>query len=189
MGRPKLLLPWNEWTLMDQVLSSWTASSVEQVVVVLRDDDEPLQTACRRWPVHQVKVERTPEDMKESVSFGMQFLNTHWQPADDDRCFVAPADLPGITPDIIDRILEESPSSSSIAVPHFGDRQGHPVLLPWAILQHIHGLHDDQGVNSLVNAHPQHIVQFAAEDYFGDVDTPGEYERLHRKQGGRSAES
>lgn len=182
MGRPKLLLPWNQWTLIDQVLFAWTGSDVDEIVVVLRDDDGPLRDACGRWPVHQVRVQQTPPDMKASVNFGRRFLETHWRPVKEDRCFVAPADLPELTVDIINRLLNEPFDPSTVTVPHFGDRQGHPVLLPWDILAKIDDLADDEGLNQLVSQHPQHVVTFAAEDYFGDVDTPQEYEQLREKR-------
>ena len=178
MGQPKLLLPWGDWTLIDQVLQAWISSGVDQVVVVVRGDDQPLRAACGRWPVHLVKPLQAPRDMKESVCFGLQFLQEHWQPAADDRCFVAPADVPRLTAPLIDSLLEIECNPDTVIVPHFGDRQGHPVLLPWSLTQQIHDLAADQGVNEVVRQNPQHVVSLAADEYFGDVDTPQQYEQL-----------
>ena len=48
-----------------------------------------------------------------------------------------------------------------------------------ALTSQIFDLSEDQGINRVVDQNPQHIVSFAAEDYFGDVDTPQDYESLH----------
>ncbi len=182
MGQPKLLLPWRNWTLIDQVLQAWTLSQVDQIVVVVRSDDSPLQEACGRWPVHLVRTLETPQDMKASVCFGLSFLEQHWKPAADDRCFIAPADLPGLTCNIIDQLLQADADSSAIKVPQFGSRSGHPVLLPWSITEQIHRLPDDKGVNHVVDTNPQQIVEFQEQDYFSDVDTCQDYEQLRNQE-------
>jgi len=128
MGQPKLLLPWNGWTVLDQVLCAWTESLVENIVVVVRRDDEALQVACRRWPVHLVQPMDDPPDMKSSVLAGLTFLSEFWQPADEDRCFVAPADLPRLSAELIDQLLATNVPTEKIVVPQFEDRTGHPAL-------------------------------------------------------------
>lgn len=178
MGQPKLLLKWGEWTLMDQLLWAWTASAVDDIVVVVRQEDAELQDACQRWPVHLVKAASDPPDMKASVRIGRQFIEKHWRPADDDQCFVAPADLPGLHPAVIDRLIDKDADASAVKVPHFGDRQGHPIVLPWVVTSQITDLPEDQGINQVVNQHTQQVVSFAADEYFGDIDTPEEYRKM-----------
>ncbi len=182
MGRPKLLLPWGDWTVIDQVLNAWTHSTVDHVVVVVRDDDEGLKSACGRWPVHLVKPLRPPRDMKDSVQIGLTFLEEHWQPSSEDQCFVAPADLPGLTSDVIDQLIEAAADASAVTIPQFGDRQGHPALLPWSVTQQIANLPDDQGIDRVVNQNPQRVVSFPAAGYFGDMDTPKDYRRMRGEQ-------
>jgi CTP:molybdopterin cytidylyltransferase MocA len=180
MGQPKLLLPWDGWTVLDQVLAAWTESCVENVVVVVRRDDEELQAACRRWPVHLVQPVNDPPDMKHSVLAGLDFLSEFWHPSNDDRCFVAPADLPQLTPEVIDRLLSARPDADQIVVPQFEDRIGHPALFSWRTTKLFGGLPDGLGINSIVEQHDKHVVQFTAAEYFSDIDTPEDYERASR---------
>jgi molybdenum cofactor cytidylyltransferase len=182
MGQAKLLLPWADWTVIDQLLFAWLSSDVDQIVVVVREDDEDLKVACGRWPVHLIKPVDAPRDMKESIQIGMAFLENHWQPTNDDRCFIAPADLPGLTSTVINRLIESNADSSTAVIPWFGDRQGHPVLLPWPVLQQISDLSDAQGVNQIVDQNPQHTVAFSANEYFQDIDTSEEYRALLNEQ-------
>jgi len=177
MGQPKLLLPWDGWTVLDQFLDAWTESLVDNVVVVVRRDDEALHEACRRWPVHLVQPAPDPPDMRQSVLARLDFLSEFWHPADDDRCFVAPADLPQMTSDLIDRLLSASSVSDQIVVPQFDDRIGHPALFSWRTTQQFYNLPDGTGINSVVEQHARQVVQFSAAEYFSDVDTPEDYKR------------
>jgi len=175
MGQPKLLLPWGNRTLIDQLLNAWTTSRVSEVVVVIRQNDGDLKHACVRWPVHIVQPAEDPHDMKESVQIGLRYLSQHFQPVDDDGCFIAPADLPGLRSEIIDRLIAETSDRSTVTVPLFGDRIGHPALLPWPLTQQVFDLPHDEGVNRLVERCRKQTVEFPAHDYFADVNTVAEY--------------
>jgi molybdenum cofactor cytidylyltransferase len=177
MGQPKLLLPWSHGKLIDQVLEAWTSSRVSHVVVVVRRDDPELCRACERWPVVVVRPEDPPGDMKASVQIGLRYLESQFQPTANDRCFIAPADLPTLTSKIIDRLIDTESDFSSIVVPQFGDRQGHPALVPWEITGEIFQLAEDEGVDRVVQRHKKTAVPFAPEDAINDVDTPEEYQR------------
>jgi molybdenum cofactor cytidylyltransferase len=177
MGQPKLLLPWRNGKLIDQVLKAWTSSRVDHVVVVVRRDDPELSRACERWSVSIVQPEDPPGDMKASIGIGLRHLESQFQPTANDRCFIAPADLPTLTSKTINRLIDTESDSSTIVVPRFGDRQGHPVLLPWEITSEIFQLADDEGVDRVIQRHQKTAVPFATEEAINDVDTPDEYQR------------
>lgn len=175
MGQPKLLLPWGSGKLIDRVLEAWTSSRVDHVVVVIRRDDAELCRACERWPVNVVQPATEPPDMKASVQVGLRHLASQYRPADDDRCFIAPADLPALSSKLIDRLIQTDSDTSTIVVPQFGERQGHPALLPWKMTGEVFQLADDEGVDRLVARHSKAVVEFAAQEAVNDVDTPQEY--------------
>ena len=52
MGRPKLLMRWRDGPVIDAVLDAWRASRVDQVVVVVRPEDQALAVNCERPGVH-----------------------------------------------------------------------------------------------------------------------------------------
>lgn len=178
MGGPKLLLPWGEGLLIDHVLAAWTASNVNQVVVVVRHDDVALIEACRRHDVRIVIPDRDPVDMKESIQSGIRALQSVCRPSEADRCFIAPADLPTLATRIIDALVATEADIDTIVAPQFGEKQGHPVLLPWPMIAEIFHLGPDEGVDRVVGRHPKRSVLFPPGDLVMDVDTPQEYERL-----------
>jgi molybdenum cofactor cytidylyltransferase len=189
MGQAKLLLPWPtddrpNGTLIDSVLSAWTSSCVTGVVVVVRADDEHLAATCRKWPVTLLQPETPPADMKASVQFAIQRMNGLFHPKPTSRCFVAPADLPTLTHRIIDRLAATPYEGEHIVVPAFGERQGHPALLPWSMMSEVLTLSDDQGIDQIVKRHNKKMISFPAADLVDDLDTPDEYKAARRAASG-----
>ena len=184
MGEPKLLLPWgsdpNRPTVIDHVLSAWTTTRVAEVVVVVRRDDEALRRACERWPVTCHLVD-APRDMKESVQSGLRYLDKKHSPNEHARCFVAPADLPTLSSQVIEQLIDQVVPSTEIVMPQFGDQPGHPTLLPWPLTREIFRLGENEGVNAVVARHSKKYVVFPASMTITDIDTPEEYRRA-RKQ-------
>lgn len=180
MGRSKLLLPLGQGRVIDMVLQAWVESAVSQVVVIVRQDDRELYEACQRWPVQVVQPSVDPPDMKASIEAGIREIADRHQPTSADRCLIAPADLPGITAAMIDRLILSASDSERIVVPSFGGRIGHPVVMPWSITPEIFELAEDQGVNQIVERHPTLTVPFAADQRLADLDTPDDYDRARR---------
>ncbi|WP_372897083.1 NTP transferase domain-containing protein [Stieleria sp.] len=178
MGGAKLLLPWGDGLLIDQVLAAWTDSRVDEVVVVVRKDDQALTEACRRHRVHLVHPNDDPLEMKTSVQCALREIQTRFTPKIHDRCFIAPADVPMLSPRIIDRLIAAESDASTIVVPEFGGKPGHPALLPWPLTAEIFELGPDEGIDRIVKRNRQLAVPFPAEQRVVDVDTPEEYERL-----------
>ena len=184
MGQPKLLLPWptnkgggvkpSVATLIDHVLQVWTSSRVDEIVVIVRSDDQALLNACLQWKVSIVQPEIAPSDMKESVQHGFRFLQKR-DPGIRDCCFVAPADLPTLSATVIDRLIDTDSGGSTIVVPSFGGRSGHPIRLPWLLSNEILSLGENAGVNQVVARHPKILVEFPAREWEEDIDTPEEY--------------
>lgn len=186
MGQPKLLLPWSApcgetATVIDCVLRAWTSSCVDRVVVVVNPLDDELQSVCRRWNVDLAVLTSETEDMKASVQFGMQHLSKTYQPAVDDWCFLAPADLPTLATAVINHMVHAEKASQSIAVAVYGAKTSHPVLFPWATMQTIHHLAPHEGVDQLVSRSPTTKIVFPPTARPLDIDTPQEYAELKQQ--------
>ncbi|MEO2016885.1 MAG: nucleotidyltransferase family protein [Fuerstiella sp.] len=179
----KLLLPWSNTTVIDQVLHTWTDSMVKRVIVVVRKDDVQLQQACRQWPTSDLVIpEDDPEDMKRSIQLGLQHIAAAYAPDNSDRWMVAPADLPTLTSELINRLIEGSRDTEAVVVPRFGERRGHPVTFPWSVVPDVFNLGPEEGVNSLAAEHSVHWLDLPADEYPDDIDTPADYRRLQNEQ-------
>ena len=181
MGQAKLLLPWNVNTVIDNVLEAWTTSNVESTFVVTRSADSTLKEACGRWPVSLLSSNPDPRDMKESIQVALRHVSENLSPTNEDCWMVAPADLPTLTPKLIDSILAAA-NDQDVVAPRFGDRQGHPVLLSWRLANAMLQLPKDAGLDRLLATQSIHYVDFAATERLADIDTPAEYDQLRDTQ-------
>jgi molybdenum cofactor cytidylyltransferase len=183
MGRPKLLLPWRDTTLIQHVLSTWISSQVERVVVVVRPDDSELATVCRRAGVDVVLPTTAPPEMKVSVQYGLRHVEQTCNPRAEDVWLLAPADIPGLLTSNIDWLLASHAAHNlEILVPKHDNRRGHPVLFPWPLAREVQKLAENDGVNALLHRHPVREVHCPHAGVQEDVDTPDDYRRLRRRE-------
>jgi molybdenum cofactor cytidylyltransferase len=179
MGAHKLLLPLAGRPLVVHVLAAWTASRVTRTIVVVRPDDAELAACCGEFAVDLVIPPAAPPDMKASVRVALEHIAAQWAPADDDAWLLAPADLPGLSPAIIDRVLDEySATRPQAVVPAFAGKRGHPIALPWSCARDVGELAPQEGVNALVARMPLREIAFTTPAVLDDVDSPADFARL-----------
>jgi molybdenum cofactor cytidylyltransferase len=182
MGAPKLLLPWGRSSLLEHVLGAWTNSGIDRLVIVLPPDQPELARRACQFAIEVVAPPVRPVDMKQSVSLGLARLTERFQPSADDAWLLAPADLPGITPEVIRVVMDcydEKPGR--IVTPVCRGKRAHPIALPWSTTLRLDMLGADQGINAIVKAGPVSELNIDLADLLDDLDTPGDYARLHNR--------
>ncbi len=179
MGEHKLLLPFGATTVIEQVLSTWQASQVNEVVVVARCDDLQLSEVCQRSGVSLVTPLKAPPQMKDSVRIALEVIQETEAPDEPDVWLLAPADMPRLHPKVIDLLLQShDPQSPTILVPTMDGRRGHPVLFPWPLARAVGKLGPDSGVNKLLDENPVREIARDEPTILEDLDTPEDYRRL-----------
>ena len=178
MGRPKLLLSVAGQPLVLHTIAAWQKSRVERIVVVIRPGDEALAEVIRAAGVEVVVPPAAPPDMKSSLFYGLAHVAQSHQPTHEDCWLVAPADMPGLSPRIVDRLLDQAAANpGQILIPTLAGRRGHPVLLPWSLADEVPRLAENEGLNALINRSQPRLI--ACDDLepdaghtFADIDTP-----------------
>jgi molybdenum cofactor cytidylyltransferase len=181
MGQPKLLLPWENTTVIEHTLAAWRASRVDVVVVVVHPDDRELAKRCRHAGATVVVPPQPPPEMKDSVACALEYLRGQQSPQSEDVWLLAPADVPRLSAAIVDRLLDEQARTGNrteILVPVHDGRRGHPVLFPWPLADEVARLAEQEGVNALLDRHAVREVDCGPAGVPGDLDTPDDYRRL-----------
>ena len=179
MGKPKLLLPWEDCTVIEAVLRVWHASQVEQVWVVVHPEDQPLADVCRSAGAKVVVASTPPPDMRASLCLGLTALLDSVGLDTKNVVLTAPADIPGLSPAVIDLLLKEhDPAIPKILVPMHDGHKGHPVLLPSGFAQQLFSLPADQGLNALLTPDRIKAIPCTRAGVPEDLDTPEDYQRL-----------
>ncbi len=178
MGTQKLLLPYDGSTLIEHVLSHWSASRVDHTLVVVSPEDQNLIAKCRATDVICVIPGTRPIEMKHSVQYALTWLEQNMAPRPNDAWLLAPADLPGLSSDMIDLVVDSyNPRTPTIVVPCHRRRRGHPAMFPWSYSNDVHELAEDQGVNHLLDVHEVVDVLIDNSAILHDLDTPNDYLR------------
>ncbi len=179
MGRPKLLLPWGSGRLIEHVLRQYLAAPLQAVVVVVRPEDEPLAQCVQATGALVCRPPQAPREMKESVQWGLRFLEERFSPRAEDVWLLSPCDVPGVSPELIARLLGYyRPECPEVIVPEHRRRSGHPVALPWRAAAEVFALGPRQGINVVVRRWPQCRVPVDSAGVLRDVDTPDAYAAL-----------
>jgi molybdenum cofactor cytidylyltransferase len=178
MGRPKLLLPWRDKTLIQHTLAAWHASGVTHTIVVTRPDDTELAAVVRDAGAEVVVAPVAPPEMKDSIQIGLKYVTLKLHPAASDVWLLAPADMPQLSANVVRQLLvTHNPADPRILVPVHGAERGHPVLFPWTVASDVASLSTSEGVNVIKQRYgwtgvavPELLAQ--------DIDSPEDYERL-----------
>lgn len=187
MGRPKLLLPWRGSTVIERVLAVWQASDVERIVVVISPADHTLAEVVRGERVDVVIPQSPPPDMKASVLWALDHVERAYQPHSTDAWLLAPADLPHLTPTVINEVLRSyNPQSPAVLVPTLLGQRGHPVLFPWQMVAEARALRPPEGLNALLRRNSWLALpcdDVANAKAWQDLDTPEDYQSLANGSG------
>ena len=131
MGRPKLLLPWGETSVLGHLIGQWQVLKAEQIAVVCAADDLLIQAELDRlgFSAGDRIVNAAPErGMFSSIQCAAQWPGwradlTHWA--------IVLGDQPHISRETLQTIVAFSAANpEQICLPKQGGHRRHPVVLP-----------------------------------------------------------
>lgn len=171
MGRPKLLLPFRDGTILGSLIQALREGGVSEIVLVVAPGDEALQV----WGVEAgVRVAVNPEPERGMLSTIREGIA---EAGDKEPLVVCPADLPALRASTVRAVLAED---SPLVVPSYRGRRGHPLVISPELIPEIGTLHLEVGLRELLDRHPERLRTVEVDDpgCVRDVDTPEEYREL-----------
>ena len=180
MGRPKLLLPWHNTTVIGELLMQWREIGAAQIVIVLRTNDIELAAELHRLNFPQ--TDRIENPQPERGMFSSIVCAAHWNGwwQEISHWAIVLGDQPHLRPATLRQLLEFSAQNrEAICQPTFGGRTRHPVVLPRQAFVEL----KNTGATTLkefLNLTTVPRVQCAVDDngLSLDMDTPEDYKRL-----------
>ena len=182
MGRPKLLLPYQDGTIAGSLVASLRVAGVERIVLVIAPGDEELRAWARDARL-LVTVNPDPErGMLSSIREGIAALGGAAQMAlRAETLLVSPADLPALRPETVAAVLR-GVERAPLAVPVHRGRRGHPLAIAPRLIPEVEALDLAVGLRQLLDRHAAAVLEVEVDDpgAVEDVDTPEDYRRLTR---------
>ena len=180
MGRPKLLLPWRDTTVIGHLLAQWREIGAGQIAVVLRANDPALAAELDRldFPKHDRIENPQPErGMFSSVVCAADWSG--WRKEISNWTIVL-GDQPHLRLETLRQVLDTAvQNQKAICQPVFGGRTRHPVILPQSTFAELSNTGAATLKDFLKLAKAPRVQCSVADDGLSlDMDTPEDYKRL-----------
>ncbi len=175
MGKPKLLLPYGEKTIIETIVETIVSSNVENTLVILGSDREKIEEKIRNSPVKIVYNSNFRSGMLSSVQCGFKAV-----PEETRAVLVVLGDQPKISADVINKLIDAYKSSGKgIVLPVYKKERGHPVLIDVKYGEEVENLSPEVGLRGTVYNHPEDILEVDIEtpSIFQDIDDESDYKR------------
>jgi molybdenum cofactor cytidylyltransferase len=180
MGRPKLLLPWRDTTVIGQLLRQWGELGAAQITVVHRPNDAPLAAELDRLDFP--RADRIENPQPEHGMFSSILCAANWPGWRKEIASwaIALGDQPHLRLETLRQLLAfHSTRAGAICQPEFGGRARHPVILPRAAFADLKTLRAAT-LKDFLELAPLPRVRCSVTDagLSLDMDTPEDYQRL-----------
>jgi len=169
-GSPKQLARWRGKTFIEQAVDTALASSARPIVVVLGAEVERCRAALADRPVEVVVNETWMEGQSTSMQAGLAAL-----PANIGGAVFFLVDLPGVVPDLVDRLLQRHRETLAPLVwPEFEGRRGNPILFDRSLFAELRQVRGDTGGKPVLLRHQDRAERVIVSDksILQDFDRP-----------------
>ena len=179
MGRPKLLLPWKDTTVIGQIIRQWRELGATQIAVVHRPNDEPLFSELDR--LNFPSLDRIENSQPEQGMFSSVICSSNWSgwKTELSHWAIVLGDQPHLQTATLRALMEfAAQNPDAICQPQFGDHGRHPVILPRPTFEQLRGTRAET-LKDFLKLVPCRSVQFVTNDsgLSLDMDTPEDYNR------------
>jgi molybdenum cofactor cytidylyltransferase len=185
MGRPKLLLPLGNRSVLRRVLDALRGADLGIILVVVHAGLPEVAVQAEEGGAQVLRLAEETADMRATVEHGLAWLESHCGPRPEDAWLLAPADHPTLSPDVVRALLDARAAhpERSVFVPSYQGHRGHPALIGWGHVPGIRRLPAGQGLNVYLRGQAAQTIYLPVEnaDVLCDLDTPADYKRLCRR--------
>jgi molybdenum cofactor cytidylyltransferase len=175
MGRPKLLLPWENTTVLGRTIQNVQESAVFDSLVVMGAQAEAVAGIAGERGVPVLFNERyATGEMLSSLQTAVAGL-----PDEIDAVLVVLGDQPLVGPAIIDQILTAYwQGKGDIIAPQYRSRRGNPVLIGRRYFEELLSIPRGGAPRDLLRKYPVYQVEVDSQAVLLDIDNPADYQDL-----------
>jgi molybdenum cofactor cytidylyltransferase len=175
MGSPKMLLPFNGSSMIENVISNVLESKADKILVVLGSSGPEIEKLIRTKPVNYCYNENYRDGMLSSVKCGFRHI-----PVSSEAVLIYQGDQPLISSLTTDIIIDSYfASQKGIVLPVYHKRRGHPVLIDKKYRNDIEKLNPSIGLRSLSYNFREDVLEVVVNDpgILRDFDTYSDYQK------------
>jgi len=183
MGRPKMILPWGETTVIGHVVATYIQAGIDEIVVVTGASHLEVEAAAREGSWEMVRTVYNPryteDDMLVSLRAGMAALGD-----EVDAMLVGLGDQPQLEAGVVRSLVELYLTRGvPLVVPSYHLRRGHPWLVHRSLWPILLSAPRGSTMRDFLHTCSQQITYLTLDtaSIISDLDTPEDYARLSEK--------
>lgn len=159
-GSPKQLARWGDKTFIEQTVDTALASLARPVVVVLGAEVEQCRAALVDRPVEIVVNPAWAQGQSTSMQAGLAAL-----PTNIGSALFLLVDLPGVTPGLINRLMQcHRETLAPLVWPEFEGQRGNPVLFDRSLFPELRQVSGDTGGKPVLLKYQHQAERVAVTD-------------------------
>jgi molybdenum cofactor cytidylyltransferase len=177
MGRPKLVLPWGDSTVLGRAVTAFAAAGIPEVLVVIGGARAEVEVLVAKLAVQApVRAVFNPDHasggMLSSIQCGIRALGSRPR-----AVLIGLGDQPQVRDETVQRICAAfRKSEKPLVIPSCAGRRGHPWLAARPLWDELLALPAEATARQFIAAHAGEVEYVPAdESVLQDVDTPEDY--------------
>lgn len=173
MGRPKMLMPWGESTVLQTVISTIQAAGVTDILVVTGGAHKEVEALVGRSVQTVFNEEHGTGEMLSSIQTG---LNAKKNEAEAGLIFLG--DQPQVKEESVRKVCQAfAVGDSPIVVPSYDMHRGHPWLVARPLWGELVAMKAPLTARDFLKKHSDQIkyVEMDTPSILEDLDTPEDY--------------
>ncbi len=174
MGRPKMLLPWGNTTVLGKVIETIRNAGIDDILVVTggaKNEVEKLVASYELQTAHNQNYANN--EMLASIQLGLQA-----QKPEAQATLICLGDQPQVEERCVRIVCEMFlANKSSIVVPSYQMRRGHPWLIARDLWEEVLQMRAPESMRAFLNNHGKDIfyIEYDSPSILQDLDTPKDY--------------
>ncbi len=174
MGQPKLLLAWEDTTVLGKVIETIQAGGVEDILVITGGAREEVEEIISNYKLRVVHNENFKhEEMLGSIQLGLNAQKTN-----SAATLICLGDQPQVEERTVRAVVESfQKNKSSLVVPSYQMRRGHPWLIAKELWGEVLKMTAPESMRDFLNKHENDISYLGINTpgILQDLDTPEDY--------------
>jgi molybdenum cofactor cytidylyltransferase len=176
MGQPKMLLPWRDGTVLSHVISVFQNAGLGDICVITGSERERIESIAVGLRARCVyNAEYANKEMLSSIQCGVRSM-----PDQTEAVLIGLGDQPQVQEGNVRRVCDAfTESASSIVVPSYQMRRGHPWLIARPLWNEFLKLQHPQTPRDFLKQCNDQINYVDVNDpnILSDLDTPEDYQK------------
>jgi molybdenum cofactor cytidylyltransferase len=174
MGQQKMLMPWGQTYVIDQVISTLLEAGLNQINIVTGKSKDELKDVLKKYKIdYFFNKDFANGEMLVSVQVGLRGMKK-----ESEAALIVLGDQPQLESRIVRLIIERyMENHHRIIVPSYKMHRGHPWLVDNSYWQEILGLKPLLTMHSFLNMHSEEIdyIVVNTPSVIQDLDTQRDY--------------